>query len=70
MSSLKGMSPDMRKVVERAIQQGYLIKTGKKHMKLIPPDKTQDIITVGISISDHRAHKNLKARLRRQGVLV
>ena len=66
--ALKGTSPDLRRVVEKAIERGYLIKSGKKHLQLIPPDKTKEIITIGVSVSDHRAHKNIRSMLRRQGV--
>lgn len=69
--ALKGTSPDLRKVIEKAIEQGYIIrKTGNKHLQLVPPDKTKEIITVGVSVSDHRAHKNIRSMLRRQGANV
>lgn len=66
--ALKGVSRDLRDVIEKAVEKGYLIKGGKKHLQLVPPDKAHEIITVGMSASDHRAHKNIRARLRRQGV--
>lgn len=69
-NQLKGMTPDVRRVVEFALSKGYIMKTGKKHLKLIPPDKNQAIVTVGISNSDFRAHKNLRSLLRRQGLAV
>lgn len=69
-NQLKGMTPDVRRVVEFALSKGYIMKAGKKHLKLIPPDKSQAIVTVGISNSDFRAHKNLRSLLRRQGLAV
>lgn len=65
---LRGKNREMKAVIEAAIRQGYILKTGRKHYKLIPPDKTKDIITLGATVSDHRAYKNIRAMLRRQGV--
>lgn len=58
----------MKDIIEVAMEQGYILKSGKKHYKLIPPDKSKEIVTFGITVSDHRAFKNVRALLRRQGV--
>lgn len=60
----------MKEVIEAAIKQGYILKTGRKHYKLIPPDKSKEIVTFGSTVSDRRAFKNIRALLRRQGVKV
>lgn len=69
-TALKGTSRDMRDIIETAIEQGYILKSGKKHYKLIPPDKSKEIVTFGSTVSDYRAFKNIRAILRRQGVKV
>lgn len=69
-TALRGKNREMKAVIEAAMKQGYILKTGRKHYKLIPPDKTQEIVTFGSTISDHRAFKNIRAILRRQGVRV
>lgn len=69
-TALRGTTRDMREMIEVAIQKGYVLKAGRKHFKLIPPDKSHEIVTFGATTSDHRAYKNMRAILRRQGLKV
>lgn len=59
---------EMRKLADALEAQGWKVtKTTKGHYRFVPPDPEKRIVHTGGSPSDHRAFKNLKADLRRQG---
>ena len=55
---------DVRAVLEEAISRGWKEIRSKNHIVLVWPE-TNRKITVGKTLSDVRAIKNIKARLRR-----
>ena len=59
---------DLSKVLKSIARQGGRItKLKSGHLRVYPPDKTQDIIHVPGTPSDPRSMKNLIALLRRSG---
>lgn len=51
------------------LAQNFEIKETSKGWKIIPPDKTKDIVIVHKTESDRRAYNNTLARLRRAGFI-
>ena len=60
------MKQDLRRLALSAERQGFRVEEGRRHYKFYAPNG-KDIVVIGGSISDHRAHKNNLARLRRAG---
>jgi hypothetical protein len=59
-----GRNKEVRVLLEEAISRGWQEIRSKRHIVLIWPE-TNTKITIGLTLSDHRAIKNMKARLRR-----
>jgi hypothetical protein len=59
-----GRNKEVRVLLEEAISRGWQEIRSKRHIVLIWPE-TNERITIGLTLSDHRAIKNMKARLRR-----
>jgi hypothetical protein len=59
-----GRNKEVRVLLEEAISRGWQEIRSKRHIVLIWPE-TNEKITIGLTLSDHRAIKNMKARLRR-----
>lgn len=63
------MVVDLNKVIEAAKRQGWRVdRTKKQHWRFLSPDRNQPPIIFSGTPSDHRAIKNLVARLRRAGL--
>jgi hypothetical protein len=49
------------------VQQGWRYRTGGRHPKLYPADRSQPILTVPTTPSDQRSLRNFIADVRRRG---
>jgi transcriptional/translational regulatory protein YebC/TACO1 len=60
---------DLGQLLKKAEEAGWTVVQGKRssHYKLYAPDG-KTIVTCGSTLSDHRAIKNIRAMLRRNGV--
>jgi hypothetical protein len=61
------MKADWKKIVREAERQGWAVEPATKGLKLVPPDRTKQIVYVHGTPSDQRAIKNKLAEMRRQG---
>ena len=62
---------EFRKIIKKVEQQGWEVEhTRKGHIKFRPPNPEFGIIIASGTPSDHRALKNLVARLRRAGAII
>jgi predicted RNA binding protein YcfA (HicA-like mRNA interferase family) len=61
------MDKDIRKIVKQLEAQGWRIEQGSRHLKAFPPDKSQGMVVIPGTPSDHRSIRNLIAELRRKG---
>jgi len=68
--SVKITDREIRKIVKSAVKQGCEVKASRRssHIQIIVPGK--GIVTVSSSPSDERAYKNIRADLRRNGIVV
>ena len=60
------MDKTRKQIIKSLRRQGWRIEEGTKHIKCFSPDG-ETIVTMGRTPSDHRAVRNLKARLRKGG---
>lgn len=62
------MHKDTRDLVKRARKKGWYVRFGGSgHIKMTPPDGSPTVV-IPATPSDHRAHLNLRALLRRRGL--
>lgn len=62
------MKKEVREIVQEAQRQGWRVEIAKSgHIKLFPPDRTQTMVTIAGTPSDHRWRENALAELRRRG---
>lgn len=61
---------DIREIISITKRQGWAIKKGKKHYRLTPPmDNQSGTQIISATPSDYRAIENIRAQLRRAGVI-
>jgi len=65
---------ELRELARVAVSQGWRVeRTGKHHLRWVPPEKagkTGRVIYSGSTLSDYRAIRNIRAMLRREGLRV
>lgn len=55
-------------IEKAAVQQEWVVeRTGRQHRRLVPPDKTQEIVVTSGTPSDQRAVKNFLSKMKRSG---
>lgn len=59
---------NMRKLVKRALRQGWVVEETRKGLRFCPPNPNAPVIHVHKTPSDWRAMRNVEARLRRWGL--
>ena len=65
------MVKDVRELARIAAAQGWRVeRTGKHHLRWVPPDRGRRVIYSGSTPSDYRAIRNIRAMLRREGLRV
>jgi predicted RNase H-like nuclease len=64
---MKIQHKDVRAVVRAAERSGWVMVEKARGIQLRSPDGVE-IVTVHLTLSDHRAIKNLRADLKRRGV--
>lgn len=61
-------SKEITKLVKALEQQGWRVELrGSGHYMAFPPDKARHPVVFASTPSDHRALRNILARLRREG---
>lgn len=67
----RSSNKELRPLVRAARLQGWVVsETGRKHVRFLPPDKSKPPVFCGVTLSDWRTLKNLKASLRRSGLVL
>lgn len=62
---------ELRPIMRAARLQGWKVtETGRSHVKFLPPDKSRPPVFCGATFSDVRTLKNLKASLKRSGLVL
>lgn len=62
---------ELRPLIRAARLQGWNVsETGRNHVRFLPPDKSKPPVFCGVTLSDVRTLKNLKASLRRSGLVL
>lgn len=69
MTMMTGISKDLRPIVRKAEQAGWTV-TKKRGGHLMWQSPDGGITGSGATLSDHRAIRNIKGRLRRLGLAV
>lgn len=59
---------DIAKYIKQLKQLGWTIELRKNHYMAYPPDKTQSVVTISATPSDHNAYKNIVADCKRRDV--
>lgn len=57
-------SKDLDRYVEQLVREGWTVKLGRRHRKLVPPG-SGEIVTVSSTPGCSRALANMKARIKR-----
>ena len=60
-------SSDVRKLIEQAIEQGFVLEHRSKGWWIIPPDKSKAIIALGATPSDVNVCHVIRRRLCKAG---
>ena len=63
---MKGLHKDLRKPVKLALERGWSLSQGRGHLKLCKEEK---LIIISVSLSDHRAVRNILGDMKRMGAL-
>ena len=58
------------KCITAALEAGWVVELERRHIAFISPDQSVPVIFAAATPSDHRAPKNLRARLRRAGLQI
>ncbi len=62
---------DFKAILRACMDQGAVVTdTGKGHIKVVPRDKTKQIVVTSGTPSDHRSIDNFIGRLRRSGIRI
>jgi len=62
---------ELRELARVAVSQGWRVeRTGKQHLRWVPPTRDKRVIYSGSTPSDYRAIHNIRAMLRREGLRV
>ena len=70
-SKIKGIPAELQELIRLAEEQDWLVEWTKKgHLRLTPPDPTQNQIFSASTPSDWRGVKNMRARMKRAGLKV
>jgi hypothetical protein len=60
----------VRKLIEDAQDQGFVLSRGENSFKLTPPDKTKPIVVISSTPSDNNIYWELRRQLRKSGMVV
>jgi maleate cis-trans isomerase len=59
----------VRDLLETAIEQGFRLERNSKSYKLIPPDKTKEIIVMACTPGSQQQYYRTRERLRKSGCI-
>lgn len=57
-------------LIAAAQDQGWDVTRKRKHLRWVPPDPHKDMVFTAVTPSDHRALKNMRAQLRKSGLVI